>query len=634
MCGINGIITKFEEPDILEIKKMNSVIRHRGPDDEGVLKYKNVLLGHVRLSIQDLSTKGRQPMSTDNRYWIIFNGEIYNFKEIRSDLEKIGYNFFSNTDTEVIINSYKEWGEDCFVKFNGMWSLAILDKKEDKIIICRDRYGVKPCYIALTNKKIIFSSEIKGVFASNENFSIDQNKTFNNDQIKETYFTTGFKDIDIVQPGHIYTIDISKPILTKKRWWYSLSSLPYIAPTYNKIKEDVRHKLINATKLRLTADAKIATSLSGGIDSSIIFSILNSFDQTSNINLNPFIINYQGNHTFEAAKKFSKSKDKEPVIVNIKTNKKLNDTDSIKDILSSLEINDFFLKQVELYKAQKENGFKVSIDGHGADESHGGYTRNITHFAIQFQNSLFKSFNAIHKMKNTETLLKLIQNNNLLKLNKEILINKKKSLLLAQKTKNQYIEQDKFLELPTSLISDLNDLQNFGYGFQSLYLDSQYGFLQWLLNKWDKASMSSSIEIRSPFLDWNFFQYSLAIPIEFKIQSHLNKSILRDAFANDLSDEINETHLKQGLNSEQINSNVQIDRLITDSINNEDFKNHSVWNGKKIIKDFNNNEKKISCVGDIWQITKLYLQEKGFKEKSENVNFTHNKIEEQFNLLN
>ena len=128
MCGISGIISKTGFPDKNKIISMNGMISHRGPDQSGYLEYKNTLLGHARLSVIDISDNGRQPMSTDGRYWIIFNGEVYNFLEIKEELIKRNYNFYSKTDTEVVINSYIEWGDECFNKFNGDWVIVILDK--------------------------------------------------------------------------------------------------------------------------------------------------------------------------------------------------------------------------------------------------------------------------------------------------------------------------------------------------------------------------------------------------------------------------------------------------------------------------------------------------------------------------
>ena len=143
MCGVSG----FNWKSTLCIEKMNKTIKHRGPDDEGIYIDEKVSLGHVRLSIIDLSSAGRQPMSNeDERVWIIYNGEIYNFLELRKKLEDKGHKFKSNTDSEVVLHAYEEWGYDCVKRFNGMWSFAIYDKNKDVLFLSRDRYGIKPLY--------------------------------------------------------------------------------------------------------------------------------------------------------------------------------------------------------------------------------------------------------------------------------------------------------------------------------------------------------------------------------------------------------------------------------------------------------------------------------------------------------
>ncbi len=208
MCGINGIVYKNKKPNKLEIHIMNQAIKHRGPDDEGIMSFENSILGHVRLSILDLSPKGKQPMTCDKRFWITYNGEIYNFKTIREELKKIGHKFFSETDTEVILKAFYEWGEECFKKFNGMWSLAILDTKKKEIIISRDRYGVKPCYYFSNFEKFIFSSEIKGILTSSTNIQLDPNKLLIGNREIEKFFTTKYYNLNILPPGHILKIDL------------------------------------------------------------------------------------------------------------------------------------------------------------------------------------------------------------------------------------------------------------------------------------------------------------------------------------------------------------------------------------------------------------------------------------------
>ena len=259
MCGINGIISS-ESLDLNNIYKMNSAIKHRGPDDEGALKYKNVLLGHVRLSIIDLSKNGKQPMSNDGNLWIVFNGEIYNFLELKDELINLNYRFYSNSDTEVILNAYKEWGVKCFDKFNGMWAIALLDKKKDTIIISRDRYGVKPCYISQQNKKIIFSSEIKGVLSSGESYEYDLNKISISSRDKEKFLTTEYKNINIIAPGHYYQININDLSIEKKRWWYSFDNISSTNINYSKLKKEFKEKLVQATNIRTIADIIVTDS--------------------------------------------------------------------------------------------------------------------------------------------------------------------------------------------------------------------------------------------------------------------------------------------------------------------------------------------------------------------------------------
>jgi len=297
MCGINGIIYKKNKPDIAEVRRMNKAILHRGPDDEGIYKFENIVLGHVRLSILDLSKKGKQPMSNDGRFWITYNGEIYNFKEIKKQLSDLGHKFYSKTDTEVILNAYKQWGINSFTKFNGMWSFAILDIKQKKLIISRDRYGVKPCYYYNDNEKFIFSSEIKGIYSSDTEVYLDKNKLIYEQRLLEGAFTTSFHKIDIIEPGSYCIINLENHKIHKNRWWKSLENLPLININIKKIKENLKHLLYEATKIRLVADVNIATSLSGGVDSAIIFAILNKIDNEKkiiqNFDLNTFIVKYK-----------------------------------------------------------------------------------------------------------------------------------------------------------------------------------------------------------------------------------------------------------------------------------------------------------------------------------------------------
>ena len=632
MCGINGIIYKKNMTDIFEIHRMNQVIKHRGPDDEGLYEFENIVLGHVRLSILDLSKKGKQPMSTDGRYWITYNGEIYNFQEIKKQLIELGHKFYSLTDTEVILSAFKEWGINSFYRFNGMWSFAILDTKQKKLMLSRDRYGVKPCYYFNDNEKFIFSSEIKGIFATNNEIIIDKNKMILSAKDLEKSFTTIYKNLNIVPPGCLYEIDLTNYKINKTRWWNGLDNFPDI--TINKLlmQEKLKELLFNATQYRLISDVKIATSLSGGIDSSIIFAILNNLKQNSNhsiVDLNPFIVEYKNNKTLDEAVKLSKFFNRKPIIVNYEENSYVDFTTK----LSAIEIAEPYFSQLEIYKSQNKKGYKVSIDGHGADECLGGYGKDIQNFGLYFQNSLVDLYKAMINLSGTEKLQKIIKKLNLLPHVHGFKVDIKKFIDMKVNT-SEYIQSEKIDLTHSFLEEDLKKINNYQFPLQVLYLNSTFGHMQWILNKWDRASMASSVEIRSPFLDWQFFQYALAIPADIKIKDGQNKSILRNTFKDMLPDYIVNKKFKQGLPIVEYRKDEIAYDLVKNSIIQEDFKTSDLWDSQKIISDFNSKENRSKKIHKILNIVKIYLMHKGFKERKEKFKNLKNNCKVNYNKLN
>ena len=633
MCGINGIIYKNHKPGNLEIYNMNKAIKHRGPDDEGIYGFENASIGHVRLSILDLSSKGKQPMSCDNRIWITYNGEIYNYQEIKEVLKQKNYKFYSETDTEVILKAYNEWGEKCFEKFNGMWSLAILDNKKKELLISRDRYGVKPCYYFVDDKKFIFSSEIKGILSSNTEIQLDPNKFLIGNKNIEKFFTSNYENIEILPPGHILKFDIKNFKYIKNRWWRSLDHLPAINYNYQKSKKRIKELLYESTKLRLVSDAKISTSLSGGIDSGVIFSILNKYSTEHNLHLDPFIFkdnNIAYNNALELCSYYNR---KPNIIKNIEYK-----FEDYPKLFSILESPSNYFNQIQIYKHQKKHDFKVSIDGHGADECLGGYSSNIMHFVFDYHNNLadtYQTLNTIvekkffidyatkHKFANNITRFSDL---NILKLVYPDQINNNLS---------QYVQNNTPLDIPKFFLDDLKDIKELEHGQQYLIIEANYGGLQWLLNKWDKASMASSVEIRSPFMDWKFFQYALALPNSFRTKKGRNKSILRDAFEDLLPQYINNDGRKQGLPSIKNIFDEKYINYLKEIHSQNEFLNNKFWNGKKIKNDFdlyiNNND--INSIKKIEIFSKLYLMNKGLKKIKENNSAKNNK-ELDFNLLN
>jgi len=275
MCGICGIINFDDSPvGDTRIKKMMRTMKHRGPNDEGLYVKDNVGFGFVRLSILDLSFSGHQPMFDDSgRYLILFNGEVYNFIEIRAILEQKGYYFRSNTDTEVVLKSYLEWGEDCLNYFNGMWAFVIYDIEAKELFCARDRFGIKPFYYFRDDNQFIFSSEITPILQINPKLrKVNDSIVFDYLLTNRTNHTenTFFADIKKLQhSGKIY-IKINEGRAKISRW-YSLNNTN--CPGYTN-SESFKEDFVSAVNLQLRSDVPIGLCLSGGLDSSSIGSTI------------------------------------------------------------------------------------------------------------------------------------------------------------------------------------------------------------------------------------------------------------------------------------------------------------------------------------------------------------------------
>ncbi|MBU0460736.1 MAG: asparagine synthase (glutamine-hydrolyzing) [Nanoarchaeota archaeon] len=283
MCGIVG----FNWDDQVLIRQMAAQLNHRGPDDEGYYTDKQVSLGHKRLKILDLTKNGRQPMcNEDNSIWIVFNGEIYNYQELKTWLETKHHKFSSNTDTEVIIHLYEEVGERCVEYLNGMFAFAILDTTKKRLFLARDRLGIKPLYYYInqnstnsTKNKFIFASEIK---------SILEDKTIKrklNQNAFQTYFTfrantdseTFFQDIYKLPPGHHLTYNLTNHNFTIKKYWSLKINTKKKSIQYYQKK--VQQELTASIKRRLMGEVPLGVYLSGGIDSAAVVGLLHSFAQ-------------------------------------------------------------------------------------------------------------------------------------------------------------------------------------------------------------------------------------------------------------------------------------------------------------------------------------------------------------------
>ena len=282
MCGIAGIQNINSGLEYLDIRKITQCINHRGPDGLGTWKddSSKVSLGHTRLSILDLSTAGSQPMILEDNLIIVFNGEVYNFIEIRKELLEKGYTFLSTSDTEVILASYKEWGLECFNKFNGMWALAIWDKKKRELLLSRDRYGVKPLYYFFNDGLLVFSSEIKAIHSFFD-FKNPLNEVVIKDIARGSFdyhgtTSTYLQDVHSLPGGHNLIV---KDNSLKVEEWYTIKKINVPSEFEGQVKE-LRTLIFDACKIRLRSDVPVGTCLSGGVDSGSITSVINGFKET------------------------------------------------------------------------------------------------------------------------------------------------------------------------------------------------------------------------------------------------------------------------------------------------------------------------------------------------------------------
>ena len=280
MCGIAGIFN-LEDNIIIDFKSFitsMSTMKHRGPDSEAIkVINQNLIFGHLRLSIIDLNEISNQPLQIDNKYWIVFNGEIYNYIELKEELKLLGYTFITKGDTEVLLKSYQEWGEQCVTKFNGMWAFAIFDVSKNKLFCSRDRFGVKPFNYAIVNNQLIFSSEIKFIInyfpnLKKPNYNIIANycRTSIGAQIKETWF----ENILRLQPAHNLIVE-NGTIRIYRYWDYPKIINKKIS--FNDAIFEYKKIFTNSVDIRMRSDVPVGFTLSSGIDStSLVCKVNNS----------------------------------------------------------------------------------------------------------------------------------------------------------------------------------------------------------------------------------------------------------------------------------------------------------------------------------------------------------------------
>jgi asparagine synthase (glutamine-hydrolysing) len=548
MCGFSALYSQ-KGFSISDIKAMNDIILHRGPDGEGyfITEEKSqksyfadvgvvqklasekvsvtAAIGHRRLSIVDLSDNGLQPMvSKDKHYVIAFNGEIYNYQELKNELITEGYKFLSTSDTEVLLYAYLHWGKYVLHKLNGMFAFQIYNVKEQALFAARDRFGVKPFYYWQKDNQLALSSEIKQ-FTCLPNWKALLNGERAYDFLKygQTEHTneTMFDGVYQLQPGCFFEVNLKEEITINPVRWYQLSksiNKQKNKTNFAQVKNKFKNLFAKAVELRLHADVSVGTGLSGGLDSSSIACEINELlKKTKNTGLQK---------TFSACTHV----------------KKYNEKNYIDDVLAKIDAEPHFiypepptdisiidkiiwhqdepfgttsiLAEWSVFKLAKQNGVKVTLDGHGADESLAGYHK----FFFVYLAELLARGNLYRFIKESKAL-KQYHGYSTIKIIKSVLYYYKSSVNTIKTKANWFIPNINQVKLSPSTFKLVEEsIAQFSYSSVPMQL-------HWC----DRDSMAHSVESRAPFLDVNLVEFIISNPSKYKINNGISKFVLRES---------------------------------------------------------------------------------------------------------
>lgn len=545
VCGIAGVVgRKTNRCDPAFLRRMNDAAAHRGPDDEGEHFWNNVAFGHRRLAIIDLSGCGHQPMSSsDGSLVIIFNGEIYNYVELRAELEKAGQSFRSQTDTEVIVASYAVWGPDCVSRFNGMWAFAILDKRRNRIFCSRDRFGVKPFYYTESPERFAFGSEIRQLlpFLPNRKSSsavvVDFLLTGACDHTAETFF----QGIHKLPAGHNLSYDLVSSRFTISRY-YQIATCPTLSGAGpDEAVAAFGSILESSVDLRLRSDVPVGTCLSGGLDSSSIASLASPHYRL------------KAGRPFQAITAVSEqSSNDESAFASVvaaaggmqwsTVKPSYHDfVDALPSVVHAQEEpfgGPSVVMQYFVMKMAREQRIPVMLDGQGGDETLLGYAKYYASHLLATRKekgvlALFQS-HAMAGRNNSEMSL----------------LNSAKYLLMSFSPAVRhtlYAWRHRYLISTPPVPQHFRDLCRSAsdcLALQKLEITSTH--LPVLLRYEDKNSMAHSIEARLPFLDYRVVETALSLPANVKIRDGWSKWVLRKFMSGRMPDEVTWRKNKMG----------------------------------------------------------------------------------------
>src|SRR6202050_1845586 len=535
MCGIAGMVSTAADQRVeaAAIHRMCEALVHRGPDDEGIFVKGGTGLGMRRLSIIDLAG-GHQPVFNEDRsIWVVFNGEIYNFPELRADLEKHGHRFYTHTDTEVIVHLYEDLGADCVKKLRGMFAFALYDERRGKLLIARDRRGIKPLHYAFSNGRLLFGSEIKAILAVAPELASLNHRAL----LQYMYFgyvpdpITSFFASQKLPPGHLLEFSVGE--VQVRQYWDLPEYNTHQPSSEEECLEELEWRLAEAVRIRLIADVPLGALLSGGTDSSTVVALM---ARASSKPVKTFSIGFSHDDFNEAqyarmvAKRFATDHHELVLEPNV--------VETVETLTSSLEepFGDSSMLPTYYVSCMARKHVTVALSGDGGDEIFAGYDR----YGIHVRRQIFERIPQWAWRMYREQIYPVLPKN---------MRGRKFSYNVSLPWRERYVDGISFIpafERDLPILSD-EFRESVGTGgnpedvmyryfeqapakdpvSQMLYVDTKTYMVADILTKVDRMSMAPSLEVRVPILDHLFLEWVTGLPVEWKLRNGVQKYILR-----------------------------------------------------------------------------------------------------------
>ena len=606
MCGIAGIMRLDGVPAAIEdVRAMTDAMRHRGPNGDGYYAEGSVAIGHRRLSILDLSDNAAQPMSSaDGRYRIVYNGEVFNFVELRTELKEAGHVFRTTSDTEVVLEAFVRWGEACLDRFNGMWALAIWDSREKKLFLARDRFGIKPLLVLEGKRTWAFASEFKGLLAlpgRETRLDPERLRAFAAG-IPPTEPETVFENVRYLPAGHLAwkTLDGYQV----KRWWNTAEHLSRPPDGLKKQAEGLLELLVDACRIRLRSDVPVATCLSGGLDSSTIVCLLAQYADTLSDRMQrdwhrAFHMRFPGTPLDEydyaepvaraAGLKLSVSEMKHP------------DPEAIRRALWAADfptVGQSYYPICEAYRQVGNAGLHVSLDGEGVDEMMGGYFEFVHAGPAALEDGDWRRLWDL--MRTYAPTSRNPQFDSRREVWRTLARQIKKPRVLWRAAKNT-------VKRMAGIHTDS------GFFTQHLYERFHVNTLPPILQIIDRCAMASSVEVRMPFMDYRLVTYVLSLPTASRSGGGYTKRVLREAMAGVVPDLARLRRTKTGFGAPLVDW-MRSDALgpwVRDLAAEKAFLQSPYWDGPafsdRLSQWFSGRDRSWGRANEFWNVLNLHL---------------------------